>query len=213
MTTLEAIQNKIAALQAKADAMASKETTRVVAQIRDIMDKHGLTISDIEAQLGRKRRGRPSASGKAASVASKTKGKLPPKYMNPKTGETWSGHARPPQWIAGVKDRSRFLIGEKFTEAAPAGSKPTRVGNYVRGLQPPKYRDPKTGAEWSGRGRAPAWLAVAKDRTVFLIAGATAAKKPVTKKIVTKKFVGKKTPVKKVVVAAAPKFVDAQATA
>lgn len=32
---------------------------------------------------------------------------------------------------------------------------------------PPKYRDPKTGATWSGRGRAPAWLG--KNRARFLI--------------------------------------------
>ncbi|QUN31576.1 H-NS histone family protein [Cupriavidus sp. KK10] len=33
---------------------------------------------------------------------------------------------------------------------------------------PPKYQDPKTGATWSGRGRAPAWLG--KNRAKFLIA-------------------------------------------
>lgn len=33
---------------------------------------------------------------------------------------------------------------------------------------PPKYRDPKTGATWSGRGRAPAWIGKNRDR--FLIA-------------------------------------------
>ncbi|MCP1174906.1 H-NS family nucleoid-associated regulatory protein [Ralstonia chuxiongensis] len=32
----------------------------------------------------------------------------------------------------------------------------------------PKYRDPKTGASWSGRGRAPAWIG--KNRDKFLIA-------------------------------------------
>ncbi|WP_412527864.1 H-NS histone family protein [Burkholderia lata] len=31
-----------------------------------------------------------------------------------------------------------------------------------------KYRDPATGATWSGRGRAPAWI-VGRDRTAFLI--------------------------------------------
>lgn len=88
METLEAIQSKIAALQAKADAIASKETTKVIAQIRDIMEKHALTIADLEVHLGGKRRGRPPASGEAPNVAGKSKGKLPPKYMNPKTGET-----------------------------------------------------------------------------------------------------------------------------
>nr|WP_321968421.1 H-NS histone family protein [Burkholderia cepacia] len=32
-----------------------------------------------------------------------------------------------------------------------------------------KYRDPKTGATWSGRGRAPAWIKDAKNRDRFLI--------------------------------------------
>ncbi|MBR8184225.1 H-NS histone family protein [Burkholderia ambifaria] len=32
-----------------------------------------------------------------------------------------------------------------------------------------KYRDPKTGATWSGRGRAPAWIKDAKNRNRFLI--------------------------------------------
>ncbi|MCA7888812.1 H-NS histone family protein [Burkholderia contaminans] len=34
---------------------------------------------------------------------------------------------------------------------------------------PPKYRNPKTGQEWSGRGRAPLWLANVKNRDKFLI--------------------------------------------
>lgn len=32
----------------------------------------------------------------------------------------------------------------------------------------PKYRDPKTGATWTGRGRAPAWI-VNKNRDRYLI--------------------------------------------
>lgn len=36
-------------------------------------------------------------------------------------------------------------------------------------LSVPKYRDPKTGATWSGKGRAPAWIANARNRDLFLI--------------------------------------------
>ncbi len=39
----------------------------------------------------------------------------------------------------------------------------------------PKYRNPKTGAEWTGHGRAPAWIKAAKDRTLFLIASSASA--------------------------------------
>jgi H-NS histone family len=34
-----------------------------------------------------------------------------------------------------------------------------------------QYRDPKTGAEWTGHGRAPGWIKEVKDRTKFLVAG------------------------------------------
>ncbi|MEM5312455.1 H-NS histone family protein [Paraburkholderia sp. EG287A] len=37
------------------------------------------------------------------------------------------------------------------------------------GPLPAKYRDPATGATWSGRGRAPNWIKDAKNRDRFLI--------------------------------------------
>jgi DNA-binding protein H-NS len=164
MATLEAIQSKIAALQAKADAIASKETHKILAHIQDLMDKHGLSIADIEVHLGGKRRGRPRGDAQAVNVADKNKGKLPPKYMNPKAGETWSDHARPPQWIAGAKDRTKFLIdGNAANKSAGRTAK-------TKGALPPKFLDPKSGMTWSGRGRVPAWLASAKDRSKYLVA-------------------------------------------
>jgi hypothetical protein len=92
------------------------------------------------------------------------------------------------------------------------------------GPQPAKYLDPKTGATWSGRGPAPAWLAAAKDRTKFLIGGAAAvaseagavskaskpkaagksgavAKKAAAEKVVARKVASKKTPAVKSVAA------------
>lgn len=41
-------------------------------------------------------------------------------------------------------------------------------GTKASGPLPPKYRDPKTGATWSGRGKAPGWIA-GKKRERFLI--------------------------------------------
>jgi DNA-binding protein H-NS len=40
-----------------------------------------------------------------------------------------------------------------------------------------KYRDPKSGATWTGHGRAPGWIAIAKNRDRFLVDGATATAK------------------------------------
>jgi len=79
--------------------------------------------------------------------------------------------------------------------------------------QPAKYLAPKSGATWSGRGPAPAWLSGAKDRSKFLIVGASAAAdakpavtKAVAKKAPTaKKAVSAKVPVKKAPAKKAPR--------
>jgi DNA-binding protein H-NS len=170
---------------------------------------------------------KPKVSAKAPGKAA-AKGKLPPKYINPKTGETWSGHARPPAWIKDVKDRSKFMIaGDAEATVAATASAVSKAKNAVKkgatsvgatvgngqrkGPQPAFYRDPKTGATWSGRGPAPAWLAGAKDRSRFLIAGAAegaaepkaaaakkaAAKKASAKKAATKKAVAKRVAARK----------------
>ncbi|WP_328807302.1 H-NS family nucleoid-associated regulatory protein [Paraburkholderia elongata] len=157
-------------------------------------------------------------------AASQTKGKLPPKYINPKTGETWSGHARPPAWIANVKDRTKFLIAgsAEATVAATAGvvgkskaavkkAASKSVGatgstGQRKGPQPALYREPKSGATWSGRGRAPTWLAGAKDRSKFLIDAAEAVgdAKPAVTKVVAKKAPTTKKPAAKKAVSAMP---------
>ncbi|MFM0628390.1 H-NS family nucleoid-associated regulatory protein [Paraburkholderia xenovorans] len=153
-------------------------------------------------------------------------------HRDPKSGATWSGRGRAPSWIAKAKDRSKFLIagGGESTVATTAGavsrvktavkkaSKSVRasVGKGQRkGPQPAMYRDPKSGATWSGRGPAPAWFAGVKDRSKFLIDGAAAvpsetdvvskASKPkaagksgvAAKTVATKKAVGGKSPAAK----------------
>lgn len=48
-------------------------------------------------------------------------------------------------------------------------AKKTRAKRAGAGV--PKYADPKTGKTWTGFGRAPAWIADAKNRDVFLVSG------------------------------------------
>ncbi|MGF6646523.1 H-NS family nucleoid-associated regulatory protein [Paraburkholderia sp. GAS82] len=165
MATLEQIQAKLKKLQAQADAIVAKQSSAVLETIRGLMEQHGLTTADIDAHLGRKKRG-PKAGSKAASKSAQSVAK----YRDPKSGATWSGHGRAPGWIANVKDRTKFLVDSSVTSVTPPlATKAKTTGNYVRGLQPAKYRDPESGATWSERGRAPAWLASAKDRSRFQI--------------------------------------------
>lgn len=176
MTTLESIHAKIAKLQAQAAAVAARNATVVLERIRGLMEKHGVTVTDIEEHIG-KGRGRKRKSNGGGTLTASTA-----KYRDPKSGATWTGHGRAPAWIGNAKDRSKFLVEALATKSASAT---TKAGNYVRGKQPPKYRDPKSGATWSGRGRAPAWLAGAKDLSRFLIEVVESA--PVAKPTAAKK--------------------------
>jgi len=199
MATLEKLQTQIARLQAQADALIKNQSSAVIGKIRDLMEKHGLSVADIDAHAGGKKRGRKPGPKPAVSTTTLAK------YRDPKTGATWTGHGRAPAWIASAKDRTKFLTDGTAARAAAMPTTVAKTGNYVRGPQAAKYRDPKSGATWSGRGPAPAWLAGAKDRSKFLIAGAeegaaaskpAPAKKATAKKAVTAK-VAKKVVAKK----------------
>jgi DNA-binding protein H-NS len=233
MPTLEQIQAKMKKLQEQADTLIAKKAQAAVDQIRALMLKHGLTTNDIEAKAKAKREAKApdgTASNGKSKAASSRKGGTPPKYQHPKSGATWTGHGRAPSWIANVKDRSKFLIASGADAAraasvstaskAKTAAKKATAGAVAhkgqrKGPQPAKYLDPKTGATWSGRGPAPAWLASVKDRAKFLIAGAdavangtssaskagkpksstasgTGAKKAVAKKVAAKKAIAKK---------------------
>lgn len=169
MATLENIQAKIVKLQAEAEAIMKRQSS-AVAKISELMETYGITLADLESHLGGRRRGRKPVISKLSSDAAK--------YLDPKTGATWSGRGRAPGRIADAKNRSKYLIGGSAQPQAHTAENANRAGNYVRGPQAPKYRDPETGATWSGRGRAPAWLADVEDRTSFLIRGnATAVPK------------------------------------
>ncbi|MFM0319989.1 H-NS family nucleoid-associated regulatory protein [Paraburkholderia nemoris] len=170
-TTLEAMQAKIKKLQAQADALIAKQSSGVIEKIRELMAKHGLTTADIDAHTGGKQR---AAKSVAKTMSKGTAAVV--KYRDPKSGATWTGHGRAPSWIVAAKNRDKFLVDRSTATTKPASvSKAKAAGNYVRGPQPAMYQDPKSGATWSGRGRAPAWIAETKDRSKFLIAGSAKA--------------------------------------
>ena len=142
MTTLESMQAKIKKLEQQAEALIAKQSSGVIEKIRKLMAEHGLTAADIEGHAGGK--------GRAKKVGAKTVSKggtAAVKYRDPKSGATWTGHGRAPQWIASAKNRDKFLVdGGKATATPAPASKAKAAGNYVRGPQPALYRDPKSPA-------------------------------------------------------------------
>ena len=88
-----------------------------------VLGEYGLTLDDLTAtkltkQLAKatEKPAKKVTATKAKKTAKKAtrkppfKGPQPPKYRDPTSGTTWSGFGHAPSWIAGAKDRTKFLI-------------------------------------------------------------------------------------------------------
>lgn len=104
MATYKQLLAEKEALEAKLAQMRAEEVAGVIGKIRSLMETYGLTEVDIATK---RRRGRPAKNDGSATV----KAAVPPKYMDPKTGKTWSGRGRAPAWLG--KNPKRFLITEE----------------------------------------------------------------------------------------------------
>jgi DNA-binding protein H-NS len=101
MTTYQELLARKQALEAQIEEARASEVPGVIGRIRELMLRYELSQEDIAP---RRRRGRSAGT---VSVSAE-KAPLPPKYMDPKTGKTWSGRGRAPAWLG--KRPERFLI-------------------------------------------------------------------------------------------------------
>ncbi len=87
-------QAEALALQAEEARLAELDT--IITTMREQIAEYDITAEQL---FGRRR-----------AVAPSTRAPIAPKYRDPKTGATWSGRGKAPQWIANAKNRDRFLI-------------------------------------------------------------------------------------------------------
>lgn len=95
MTTYAEYVEQIAKLQALAEAARNDEINEAIKKIKDLMNLHGVTVNDL--------------SSARSSKPAKAKGTVAAQFMNPETGETWTGRGRAPRWLDG-KDKEQFRI-------------------------------------------------------------------------------------------------------
>lgn len=121
-TTYADIQAKISQLQAQAQSVRAKEVSEVVSRIKQEIATYGLTADDLGLTGGTKLK-----SAKRA-----VKGAGVPKYRDPASGKTWTGHGKAPAWLAN-KDRSAFLIDAAPTTEAVAAKPATPAKQALNG--------------------------------------------------------------------------------
>ncbi|MFT0174474.1 H-NS histone family protein [Paraburkholderia mimosarum] len=83
--------------------------------------------------------------------------------------EARAAAARAAEFEEVLADIRAKVVDYGFTERDIFGRRRGARTTSSTGVVPARYRDPKTGATWSGRGRAPGWIRDAKNRERFLI--------------------------------------------
>lgn len=164
MKTYSAIKAEIAKLEKQAETLLKTEVAGVIAKIKDAIEAYSLTAADLGFGSGTKAARGPK--GKRGRKTATTVGVA--KYRDPKTGKTWTGRGKPPNWIVGVKNRDAFLIdGQASTTAAEA---PAKRGRKARAAAPVKAKAKATRGK--GRTRRGAKLATVKTPAVQIESGA-----------------------------------------
>ncbi|MBU6381536.1 MAG: H-NS histone family protein [Betaproteobacteria bacterium] len=117
----ETIQKQIQKLQAQAKKLEEghqAKKLKAVAQVRALMKKLGVSISDLDvsnqADTTSQKRRKPKPA-KAPVAAKRGFTPVPPKYQHPETKETWTGRGKAPRWLAALisegHKKEDFLIG------------------------------------------------------------------------------------------------------
>lgn len=80
------------------------ERASVIAQIKSLMAEHDLSVADLGGKvIGTKGSAKSSQAGR----------KVPPKYRNPASGETWTGRGLQPKWV-----QAALASGKKLEDFA-----------------------------------------------------------------------------------------------
>ena len=96
MSTYKELLSKREELEKQIKMARQQELADAVAKVKALVDEFELTVEDV-------------FSGGRSSRKASTAVKVPPKYKNPVTGETWTGRGKAPKWIQD-QDRSKFEI-------------------------------------------------------------------------------------------------------
>lgn len=99
-----ALEKQQAELEKQLEEARKAERADVIAQIRNLMSQHGLTLADL---------GGKGAGGKPSKAGAGSGRKVAPKYRNAATGETWTGRGLQPKWV-----KDALAAGRKLDDMA-----------------------------------------------------------------------------------------------
>ncbi|MDP1534285.1 MAG: H-NS histone family protein [Rubrivivax sp.] len=100
MTSLNELLSQKAALERQILDVQREERAAAIAQVKALMADHGLSLSDLGTRA-------MTAPRRAAG------GKVPAKFRDPVTGNSWSGRGLQPNWL-----KAALAAGRKLSDFA-----------------------------------------------------------------------------------------------
>lgn len=109
---------RIAKLSQQIEVEQARYKAAVATAVKDVLSHYGIALDALDELVTPPTRPAKKVTVTKPPKAAKGNGKRkapfkgpqPPKYQDPATGNTWSGFGHAPAWIAGAKDRTKFLI-------------------------------------------------------------------------------------------------------
>ena len=109
MSTLQELLSQRAELERQIAETQRQERAEAIATIRQLMSDFGLSAQDLTAGRG----GLRAAGGEEGQRA-----KVPAKYRNPATGESWTGRGLQPKWLKAALSEGGQLSDFLITQPA-----------------------------------------------------------------------------------------------
>jgi DNA-binding protein H-NS len=101
VTTLQELLAQKKALERQIEQTKKHERGEAVNRVRALMAEYGLSLADLGAKS--------PVNGKSGGGS----GKVPAKYRNASTGESWSGRGLQPRWL-----KAALASGKKLSDFA-----------------------------------------------------------------------------------------------
>ena len=96
MATLQELLTQKEALEREIEQTKKRDRADAIAKVRALMAEYGLTLSDL------------STKG-PASTKQGSRAKVPAKYRDPATGDSWSGRGLQPKWLKAALTSGRRI--------------------------------------------------------------------------------------------------------
>jgi len=126
------IDKEISKLRKRAEMLQERERKPVLNTIVASMREYSITPDEVAIAFAKRSGSKPVRSAvkqmkSGGTTTKKSKQAVAPKYLDPETGNTWTGRGKPPRWLSDAeqagKNRDAFLINGDSHDAPQIAAK------------------------------------------------------------------------------------------